>query len=410
MSLIRKWLPQGAEITEKLNQTSSLAMMESFGKGEGLDHLRVQQGSSLIGKRVDETELGSKYDATVYAVRKEDESIKMISGEDVIEPNDTLIIQALPESIEQITRDKGVESVEVTPKVRQRILWEYGTAEILIHPESGLVGQSIRQLSFQSHYGLRVMGVRRKQTVIENYLDKALEEGCNLLICGPWQRIQDLRELNHDFVVTKVSSDHADVVPAYRKLPFALAILGLMVVLSAFEIVPLVVAVLSAALLAVFTRCLDMDQGYRAIHWNSIVLMAGMLPLADALQQTGLADLAVDGLMGAVGDADPRVMFTILFFLTAALGLFLSNTASAVLVAPIAIVAAKGLDVSPYPFCIAVLISASAAFMTPVSTPVVTLVVQPGNYRFMDFIRIGTPLLIIVYLVTLLTAPLLFPY
>ena len=171
-------------------------------------------------------------------------------------------------------------------------------------------------------------------------------------------------------------------------------------------------AVLSmlAMLAAVATRCLTMEDAYRSIHWSSIVLVAGMLPLADALQSTGGTDLVVNGLLSALGDAGPATMLTVLFFLTALLGLFLSNTASAVLVAPIAIVAAEKLGVSPYPFAIAVLIAASAAFVTPVSTPVVTLVVEPGRYKFMDFVKVGVPLLLLAYLVTLLLAPVGFPY
>jgi di/tricarboxylate transporter len=140
------------------------------------------------------------------------------------------------------------------------------------------------------------------------------------------------------------------------------------------------------------------------------VLIAGMLPLADALNKTGGTQLIVDQLLATVGSADPGVMLTVLFFLTAALGLVLSNTASAVLVAPIAISAAEALGVSPYPFAVAVLVAASAAFVTPVSTPVVTLVVEPGRYKFMDFVKVGVPLLCLTYLVTLLLAPLIFPY
>jgi di/tricarboxylate transporter len=174
--------------------------------------------------------------------------------------------------------------------------------------------------------------------------------------------------------------------------------------------VPVVVAVIVAALAAVLSRTLTMEDAYRSIHWSSVVLVAGMLPLADALQKTGGTDLVVDALMGVVGDASPSVMLSVLFFLTASLGLFLSNTASAVLVAPIAIVAAQMLDVSPYPFAVAVLIAASAAFITPFSTPVVTLVVEPGGYTFGDFLKIGIPLLLLTWLTTLVVTPIIFPY
>jgi di/tricarboxylate transporter len=175
-------------------------------------------------------------------------------------------------------------------------------------------------------------------------------------------------------------------------------------------VVPLVAAVLMAVLAAVFSGCLTMEDSYRSIHWSSLVLVAGMLPLADALEKTGGTQLIVDALMNGVGDAGPYVMMSALFFLTAALGLFLSNTAAAVLVAPIAIIAAQALEISPYPFAVAVLISASAAFVTPVSTPVVTLVVEPGKYAFVDFVKVGLPLLILTYGVTLLVTPLFFPF
>ena len=153
-----------------------------------------------------------------------------------------------------------------------------------------------------------------------------------------------------------------------------------------------------------------MEDSYRAIHWSSIVLIAGMLPLADALEKTGGTEIIVNGLMYSLGDSSPQLMLTVIFFLTAGLGLFLSNTASAVLVVPIAIIAAEKLGVSPYPFAVSVLIAASAAFMTPVSTPVVTLVVEPGRYGFMDFVKVGVPMLLLTYAVTLFVVPLVFPF
>jgi di/tricarboxylate transporter len=156
-------------------------------------------------------------------------------------------------------------------------------------------------------------------------------------------------------------------------------------------------------------RSATMEDAYRAIHWPSLVLIAGMLPLADALNNTGGTQFIVDALMSAVGESGPYVMLSVIFFLTAALGLVLSNTASAVLVVSIALYAATALGVSPYPFAVAVLIAASAAYSTPVSTPVVTLVVEPGRYKFVDFVKVGVPLLL-TYLATLIVTPWIFPF
>jgi di/tricarboxylate transporter len=183
-----------------------------------------------------------------------------------------------------------------------------------------------------------------------------------------------------------------------------------MVLLSALEIVPVVIAVLMAALAAIFTRILSMEEAYRAIHWSSLVLIAGMLPIATAMVKTGGVDLIVEGMISGVGGYGAYAMMTALFFLSAGLGLFLSNTATAVLMAPIAIRAAEAMSVSPYAFAMTVAIAASAAYATPVSTPVVTLVVEPGHYRFIDFVKVGIPMMFLTWLVTLLVTPILFSF
>jgi di/tricarboxylate transporter len=201
-----------------------------------------------------------------------------------------------------------------------------------------------------------------------------------------------------------------EVAPARRLAPVALGILAAMVLLAAFDVVPVVTAVLLAALAAVFTRCLSMEDAYRAIHWSSLVLIAGMLPVADALESTGGVDLIVEALVSGLGDAGPYVMMSAVFALTAGLGLVLSNTATAVLVAPVAVRAADVIGVSPYPLAMTVAIAASAAFVTPFSTPVVTLVVAPGGYRFGDFVKVGLPLLVLTWVTTLLVTPVFFPF
>jgi di/tricarboxylate transporter len=152
-----------------------------------------------------------------------------------------------------------------------------------------------------------------------------------------------------------------------------------------------------------------MDSAYRSIHWQSLILIVGMLPFATALQKTGGIDLIVSSLLGLTGDASPRMVMAMLFVLTALVGLFISNTATAVLMAPIGIGLAQQLGASPYPFAMTVALAASAAFMTPVSSPVNTLVLGPGHYRFMDFVRIGVPFTVVVMLICVVLLPVLFP-
>ena len=189
---------------------------------------------------------------------------------------------------------------------------------------------------------------------------------------------------------------------------FALACLLLTLGLMVSGIVPNVQAALIGCLLMGLTGCVDLRSAYRSIHWPSLVLIVGMLPFSLALQRTGGVELAADLLVRGVGDAGPRVVLAAIFAVTALLGMFISNTAIAVLMAPVALAIAAHLGLSPYPFAMTVALAASAAFITPVSSPVNTLVVGPGGYRFGDFVKVGTPLALMALLVTVLLVPWVF--
>ncbi len=199
------------------------------------------------------------------------------------------------------------------------------------------------------------------------------------------------------------------MLPAARLAPQALAVLAVVVGLMVSGVVPNVQGALIGCLLMGLLGCVDMNSGYRSISWQSIVLIVGMLPFSIALQRTGGVDLAADALISVVGGASPHVVLTTLFVITALLGLFISNTATAVLMAPVALAIAKDLGASPYPFAMIVALAASAAFMTPISSPVNTLVVEPGNYSFGNFVKVGVPFTIVVMIVSVLLVPWLLP-
>ncbi|MGI9343309.1 MAG: SLC13 family permease [Gammaproteobacteria bacterium] len=389
-------------------------LWEEFRAGRHYESMQIGPNSPLGAGTLRDAELETRYAVAILGImqrrRGAEERIVLPSPDAEIRTGDVLLIAGLPEALEQLQLEQELTSYSASDRDRQRWLWEIGGATVLIHPDSTLLGKTLTEADFRARYGLNVVGLRRNREVVADYEDAPLAPADSLLVIGPWAAIQRLRARHHQFIVLEMPSEHAEVVPAYRRMPLALVILAVMVLLSIFDVVPLVAAVIMAVLAAVFTRCLTMEDSYRAIHWSSLVLVAGMLPLADALERTGGTKIIVDALMTSVGDSGPGPMLTAIFFLTAALSLFLSNTASAVLVAPIAIAAAETLGVSPYPFAVAVLIAASAAFVTPVSTPVVTLVVEPGRYAFADFVKVGMPLLVLTWLVTLLLAPLVFPF
>ena len=393
---------------------SLLEIWEDYRGDRTYQSLKVTQGSSLAGQSLADIGIEARFHARVVSLVRQrngsEERILPPPATHLLEPGDTLLLMGNENELQRIGAELNVGLASPDERNLQRWLWDLGGATVLVHPESALIGTALHKAEFQQRYGVEVAGLRRQGQPITDYADLDLAAADSLLMLGSWSSIAQLQTEHHDFVVMETPREQDQVVPAYKRRPVALCILAVMVLLSIFEVVPLVAAVIMAALAAGFTGCLTMEDAYRSIHWSSLVLVAGMLPLADALEKTGGTAIIVDALMYTVGDAGPGFMLSVLFFLTAALGLFLSNTASAVLVAPIAIVAAQTLGVSPYPFAVAVLIAASAAFVTPVSTPVVTLVVEPGSYRFIDFVKVGVPLLILVWLTTLVVAPLIFPY
>jgi len=410
----RHLLPGDQQSTGDAGKGRSLfELWDDFRTGEDYQRVRIEGQSPLIGQTVAETKLYERYRVQLIGfARSESTEEPAVAAlpDTVLSKGDVLVLVGMPEDIERLLSEQMLHLLEISGRRKKRWLWEMGGAAIMIHPDSTLIGKSLDETDFLSAYGLRAIGLRRAKEPVADYAEARLQPADSLFVIGPWSRIQQLHSLLHDFVVMEIPTEHARIVPSYRRMPIAITILLSMVLLTVFDIVPLVAAVLMAALAAVFTRCLTMEDAYRSIHWSSLVLIAGMLPLADALTATGGTQLIVDSLIAVIGDSGPYFILSIIFFLTAGLSLVLSNTAAAVLVAPIAIYLAGALGFSPYPFAVAVVIAASAAYSTPVSTPVVTLVVDPGNYRFTDFIKVGVPLLVLSYLVTLLLAPLLFPF
>lgn len=409
----RHLLPGEKAEATTANRTRTLGDLWLYFEVAPVEIFEITPGSPLLSQPLGEAPLDAEYGVRVLSrVRRErgQESISLPSVSMEFKPGDLVSVIGSPERCARLAAERKLATYAASQKENQRWIWEVGVADVLVHPDSNLIGKSVIDSEFRTRYGLLAIGLRRDGAAVADFEHSELQAGDVLLLYGPWDRIDALVEYNHDFVVLEIPPERGDVVAAYEKAPVALTILSAMVLLTAFEIVPLVVSVLCAAMAAVLSGCLSAQQAYRSVGLSSLVLVAGMLPLADALQQTGGSAMIVEGLVGTFGDAGPNVMLTLLFILTALLGMVLSNTASAVLVIPIAITAADTLQVSPYPFAIAVLIAASAAYSTPVSTPVVTLVVEPGRYSFMDFVKVGVPLLVLTGLTTVLLTPLFFPY
>ncbi len=410
----RRFLPGQERTPVETVRQGMRELLAEFDIPGQADRLRISPLSPLVGRTLVDSEIGTRYDAWIVLLEREERLGRVTkaspSGDLTLRAGDVLVVGGAQESIDQLVNETELERLPLEDRHRRRWLRDVGLAIVLVHPESRMLGKSLKKGRFRSRYSLNVLAVRRKGKILDSFLDKSLQVGDELLLLGSWDLIGRLQRFGHDFVLLALPAELQEMAPARRLAPVALLILIGMVLLTALEIVPIVVAVMLAALAVVATRTLTMEDAYRSIHLSSLVLVAGMLPVADALQKTGGVDLVVGGLVSGLGDSGPYLMLSALFWMTAGLGVFLSNTATAVLMAPIAIGAAQAVGVSPYAFVMTIAIAASAVFMSPFSTPVVTLVVAPGGYRFSDFLKVGTPLVILTWLVALLLIPLLFPF
>jgi di/tricarboxylate transporter len=410
----RRLLPKAVEGQSVAATLSVNQLSESFGvRGKGV-RLRVQPGSPLVDKSLRQSEIAERYGVWVIMVERRDrlgDSTKAAPSRDfVLRAGDVMVLLDRGEELDALIEEQKLERLPSGEGDRQKWFRDVGLAVVLIHPESRLIGQSLGSVRFHALTGLVPLGLRRRGDLVHAFDSAPLQDGDELLLLGAWDQVARLHEAVHDIVVLSRPAELAEVAPARRRLPVALAILAGMVLLSALEIVPVVVAVMLAAFAVVATRCLTMGDAYRSINWSALVLIGGMLPAADAMEKTGGIDLVVRGLSDGLGDAGPRVMMSAIFAITAALGLFFSNAASAVLMAPVAIGAAEAMGLAPHAFVMTVAIAASAAFASPFSSSTVNLVMAAGNYRFSDFAKVGLPLLILAWLVNLLVTPLVFGF
>jgi di/tricarboxylate transporter len=386
----------------------------SYALADRFRRLRVRPDSPLVGRTLGQLQLRTLFGVVAVGIERREPGRVLVKPALVnteFHAGDILHAVGGDEQIAHFIESQRLVRLPLEASTRDTLVQELGLAEVMLAPDSKLIGQTLMDAAFRSRRKVSVLGIRRRGEALDGApAGVPLAFGDTLLVSGRWRDIDLLQADRADFVVLHLPVEMKDVAPARRKAPYALAILAGMIVLMTFGLVPNVAAVLLAALGVVLTRCVSMEAAYRVINWPSLVLIAGMLPLATALQKTGGTELIVNALVAGVGDAGPRAMMAALFVLTAVIGLFVSNTATAVLIAPIATLTAGSLGVSPYPFAMTVALAASAAFMTPISSPVNTLVLAPGEYRFIDFVKVGVPMTIIAGAISLIVVPLILPF
>lgn len=404
------WGDVAAKTTRQ--RLSALELLEAYELRNRFFRAQLTPDSPLAGKSIRDSLLRTRHHATVIGVeRGPGQSPVPALAETLLRGGDVILVSGATEDVRAMTAQEHLRLLPIEERTLGRTKKELGTVETLIAPDSRLVGKTIKQVAFRSRYGLSVLAVSRRGERLEDPInDIELAFGDVLLLAGGWEHISALERNPGDLIVMRLAAEIDDVAPARRKAPIALLVTLGMLVLLTLQLVPSVAAVVIAALAMVLAGCLSMSDAYRAINWQSLVLIAGMIPMATALERSGAVDLIVDGLMTTVGGLGPSALMAVLFVLTSVLSQVISNTATTVLMAPIAIASAQGMGISAHPLLMAVAIAASTAFATPVASPVNTLVLGPGGYRFLDFVKVGVPMQLVVMVVALLAIPLIFPF
>jgi di/tricarboxylate transporter len=417
MTVARRLLAKQGNLPSVVSTRPSLQdWVAQYGLIDRAYRLRVQHDSPLVGKPLGALSLRAAGVNLLAIERGSGHAIETIRpmAQTQLHADDILLVDVVATEAEKRARlDRYKVSIlplGEDPGYLTDAHHEVGMAEAMLSPESTLIDHTVLQARIRSEQGLTVIGLRRGSEVLSGeLLHEKLRLGDTVLLVGLWSDIGRLRTQGGDLVVLNLPAEMDDVLPALRKAPQALATLALVVVLMVSGIVPNAQAALFGCLLMGLFGCVDLDSAYRSINWKSLILIVGMMPFSIALQRTGGVQLAADGMVALVGEAEPRIVMAMLFSITTLLGLFISNTATAVLMAPVALALGADLRSSPYPFAMIVALASSTAFMTPISSPVNTLIVGPGNYTFADFVRIGTPLALIVLVLSVLLVPWLLP-
>lgn len=395
------------------------ALVKEYRLNNGVSRYLIKKSSLVRGKSVAELDLRNRYGLSILEIRNEkadrsglirNVTQSIASPERVLEVDDIIYILGDKEKATAFAKANGLERLG-----NNNIdFYELGIAEIVLMPESRLIGVTIRNSGFRERYSINVLGIRRnKEYLTDSLPEEKLHSGDVLLVQGKWDNISRLGNEEDDWVVLGQPEKKAQEVILNYKAPLAAVIMLAMVAAMVFDFIPIapVTAVTVAALLMVICGCFrNVEAAYKTINWESIILIAAMMPMSVALEKTGVSAMVSHSLVSALGSVGPGALLCGVYFTTSLLTMFISNTATAVLMAPIALTAAAEIGVSPYPFLFAVTLGASMCFASPFSTPPNALVMHAGEYTFGDYVKVGLPLQVIMGIVMTFVLPLLFPF
>ena len=382
-------------------------LQEMYKVDERMFVLRLPKDSELTGESLEKARLDDAFDFRVGAIFRDGKLTVMPSGDEVLQGGDLLLVEGQPEDLDVL---RGLQELEVEAKVgieRGALDSERLTLmDATLDPRSSLAGRTVGELNFRERYGIELAGIWREgQTITTDLAEERLQIGDALLMIGPRDRLQ-LLENDSDFLIL---TPLGQAPPDTRRAPLAAAIMLGVVVTVMLGYAPIAVAAVVGGTIMVLTGCLNMEEAYRAIDWRAIFLIAGMLPLGTAMQDTGAAQYLANQVMTLLGDAGPWPVIVGLYLLTAMATMIIPTAALVVLMSPIVLSAMGDLGLAPETAMMAVAMAASASFTSPISHPANILVMGPGGYRFVDYLKVGVPLTLVVFVAVMLLLPVFWP-
>ena len=411
----------------KNKQTTSKDLARKYQLSDNLYRILVPQHALVCNKKLIDLYITDKYNVSILEVRRSPSVSgffmktvnQKIAGPDLaLKANDILYAFGAFDDIELFVKENRLQLAEAQtseytgelPSDKLRIR-EIGIAEVLVLPESKLVNKLVKESNFRANYSVNILGIGRKKEYILNIKDVKFHAGDVLLVQGTWDNIGLLSQEENEWVVIGHPMEEAAKVTLDYKAPLAAGIMLLMIVSLVFNVFPPVISVLTAAILTILTGCFrTTEEAYKTINWESIILIGAMIPMALAFEKTGFSELISGSLVTGLKDFGPYALLAGIYLTTSMLTMVISNTAVAVLVAPIAMQTALAIELSPYPFLMVVTIGASMCFASPFSTPPNALVMSVGKYAFKDYVKVGLPLQIMMGIIMIVVVPLLFPF
>ena len=422
--------PKEKQSDSKKEGKSFKELVSEYGISSTLFRVHVKdENSAIIGQTVAELNVYRNYGLNVLEVRRSagqnrfvrTVSQKLASPDMVLMQGDVLYLSGEPEMVTKFAEDFSLrlldihtDEIEGSSTNASMDFFDIGVAEILIMPTSSMINRKVADAGFRNKFSVNVLGVRRKNDyILRNLGDVKMQDGDVLLVQGAWADIARMKSESVNWVVLGEPLQEASKVTLDHKAPIAAAIMIAMVVAMVVESIPVapVTSVLLAAILMVMTGCVrSMEAAYKTINWQTIVLFAAMLPMSIALEKTGVSTMISGSIVDGFGESGPRILLAGIYAVTSLMTIFISNTVTAVLMAPIALQCAVQIGVSPVPFMYAVTVAASMCLASPFSTPPNALVMSAGQYTFMDYIKVGLPLQIFYGILMVIVLPLMFPF